>query len=664
MPAMAKKKNEFSFTLGDSDMGAAPAMYYPGKDEAPIDVLQPNSPHHKYVLEYLLDRIKASEDEMSKFYARWQVAERKVQAYMSLPNYEQMLRDMNNSSKPPAPAIILFPYKYAVISTIVTHCMQVFCGQKPFFPLGANSKEAADNVRYMQAMVQFHNDQTKMIMRLFQLLLDGELYGMGAVRCTWKTVYGKKRIIRPLSEAERMMYANNPQQMPSAVRDYEERVIFAGNSIENIDPFMFFPDPNVPMCEVSEKGEFVFWREWVGKHVLIRAQQEGLLKYVETVDPSQGSHHDSKWYNLSHRNVLTGGSSHAGDSMRNNNILRSNSYMVDQGSVEIIPNELGLGDSKKPEKWLFTILNKKQIVQAEPLDLDHNRHPVEVSEPYSLGYGFGQPALGDYIGPIQDFLSWLLDSHIYNVRASLNNQWLYDPSKINEKDLKYPQPGKHIRLRPEAYGTDARLAVHQFPVNDVTQNHMGDLSTFLKVGDMVAAVNDPMRGVTPEGGRRTATETRRVTDAAGSRLGVHAKLISQQAIVRIAEQMVKNIQQLQEEEIWLQVVGQEEFARIGPQLLMGDFTYTVHDGSLPLDKVASFELWKEILTGMAQSPLLMQTHSLPRIFENVCSLGGAPNITSYRLVSDAQMDQMAQAGNVIPLDQAAAQGGEAQRYLQ
>ena len=645
--------DEFTFTLGSSEE-EAPDFQVGDGTENPIDLLTPGSDHHAYVLEYLLDRIKKSEDKMCKFYARWQIAERKVQAYLSLPDYEAMLKDMNNRSKPPAPAIIIFPYKYAVISTIVTYCMKVFCGNKPFFPLGASSKEAADNVKYMESMIQYHADATKMIMRIFQLLLDGELYGVAAVRCIWEIRRGKRRVMRPPTPAETMMYASNPQELPSLLKDAEERTIFAGNIISNIDPYMFFPDPNVPMAEVSEKGEYVFWREFLGKHILIRAQKEGLLKYVDTVEAFSGNQHDSKWQNFSHRSALTGGDSHAGDNLRNPSTKINNTYMVDQGSVEIIPAELGLGPEDYPVKYLFTILNKKQIVQADPLDMDHGRHPVEVSEPYTLGYGFGQPALGDYVGPIQDILSWFVDSHIYNVRSTLNNQWLFDPSKVDEASLKFPQPGKFIRLKPIAYGTDVRTVLHQFPMQDVTQNHMSDLSTFIRIGDMVTSVNDPMRGQPIQGGRRTAAEFRGSTENAFGRLSVHAQLISQMCVSRLTEQMVLNIQQLQEQEQWIRVIGQESFMKVGPQLLMGDFTYQIHDGTLPIDKVAGFDLWKEILLNMAQSPVLTQTHSLPKIFEHVCMLGGAPNITSFRLVDEATMTDMAKAGNVIPLPEAAA----------
>jgi len=638
--------------LGDNEV-APPKFKTLKPEQEPIDLLTPGSDHHKFVLEYILKRIRSSEEQMTKFYSRWQVAERKIQAYLTLPDYEQMLKDMNDKSAPPAPAIILFPYNFASISTIVTYCMKVYCSKKPFTPLGANGKEAADNVKYMEAMLQYQYDMNKMIMRIFQLLLDGELYGLGVVRNIWAIKRGKRRVIRPPNETERLSYANNPQDLPALLKDYEEKVIYAGNETMNIDPFMFFPDPNVPMAEVSEKGEFVFWREYVGKHILLEAERAGALKYVRTIEPGTGSTADDKWYNLSHRSAISGGNAHAGGTEGRGQTGLHNSYKVDQGSCTIIPLELGLGPEDYPVKYLFTILNKTQIVQAEPLDMDHGRHPVEVSEPYSLGYGFGQPSLSDYISPIQDILSWFIDSHIYNVRASLNNQWLYDPSKIDETSLKYPQPGKHIRLKPLAYGTDVRAALTQFPVNDVTRGHISDLATFLKIGDMVSSVNDSMRG-TPTAGRRTAADARMTNESGFGRLSVHAQLISQMCLTRLTDQYVLNIQQFQEEDQWLKVIGQESYTNVGAQLLMGNFTYTVHDGTLPLDRIGSFDTWKEILMGMAQSPILSRSHSLPRIFEHVCALGGAPNITSFRLVSDTELDQMAKAGNAVPLPEAAA----------
>jgi len=651
---MKDDPHQMLMQLGLADDSAEkPKFETLGSNEEPIDLLKPGSDHHTFVLQYLKDRLKTSEDAMSKFYPRWQIAERKFQAYLSLPDYEEQLRTMNNDSKIPAPAIIIFPYKYAVIATIVTYQMNVFCGRDTYFPLGADSKEQADIVRFMEMMVQRHCEKSRMIARVWQCALDGELYGVGVIRGLWRTKKGKRTIIRPAGEAE--ILADSSLRGKN-IRDSEERVIWAGNDFANIDPYMFFPDPNVPMSEVAEKGEYVFWREFVGKHILIRAMKDGLLKYVDKVQSDRGYEHDSKWWNLSHRSAIAGGDSHAGDNSRKNNYSQDNTYMVDQGSVEIIPAELGLGPETTPQKWLFMILNKTQIVQAEPLDYNHGNHPLRVSEPYNMGYGFGQPALGDYIGPIQDILSWFIDSHIFNVRAALNNQWVFDPSKIDEKSLKYPQPGKHIRLKPLAHGTDVRTAIQQLPVTDVTRNHMGDLSTFTRLGDMISAVNDTTRGVQPQGGRRTAAETRIVGESALGRMGGHARLISQHMYMPLIEDAVVNIQQFQEAEQWIKVIGQESFSKWGQQLLTQDFTYPVHDGTLPLDKLQNFDVWKEILFGMAKDQTLKMTHSLPRVFEHVCALGGAPNITSFRLVSDQEMDNLARMGSAMPLPDAAAGG--------
>lgn len=644
-----------AISLGGETTSEPPKFKTLKSDEKALDLLTPGSDHHEFVLNYLLERIKMSEDAMNKFYPRWQIAERKMQAYLHLPNYEQMLKDMNDSSKPPAPAIIMFPYKYAVISTIVTYGMNVFCGKAPFFSLGADSKEAADVVRYMETMLQRHMEKTKAIARIWQLLLDGEVYGCGVVRCVWNVKRGKRSVLRPPEQTEMFATAGDPSQLQSLLRTSEERVTWAGNDIANIDPFMFFPDPSVPMSELSERGEFVFWREFVGKHVLLTQQKNGNLKYIDKVQPATSNAHDSKWWNLSHRSVLAGGDAHAGDNLRKQHFGQNNTYMFDQGSVEIIPAELGLGPEMYPVKWLFGIVNKTQIVQAQELDLNHGRHPVEVSEPYTLGYSFGSPALGDYIGPVQDILSWFIDSHIYNVRAALNNQWVFDPSKIDEKSLKYPQPGKHIRLKPLAYGTDVRQAIQQLPVQDVTANHMSDLNVFTRIGDMVSAVNDTTRGVQPAGGRRTATENRMVGESAFGRLGAHCKIISQQAVTTIVEQCVLNIQQLQDSDMWTKVIGEEAFLAKGQQLLTMDFTFPVHDGTLPLDRVALFERWKEILFGMAKTPTLMATHNFPKVFEYVAQLGGADNITSFRLVPEAEMDAMAKAGAAMPLPEAPGQ---------
>ena len=196
---------------------------------------------------------------------------------------------------------------------------------------------------------------------------------------------------------------------------------------------------------------------------------------------------------------------------------------VDQGTVEVIPKDLGLGDSTVPEKWLFTILNESQIVQAEPFLADHGRHPVCVVEPYSGGYSFGNLGLLDYLGGMQDLTSWFANSHIDNVRKVLNDMLVVDPSMIEMQDLKNPEPGKLIRLKRTAWGQDVRQAVQQLAVQDVTRAHINDMDTFNRISQQVAAINDNLMGIQAEGGRKTATEVRTSSESAVSRLAAQAR---------------------------------------------------------------------------------------------------------------------------------------------
>ena len=109
------------------------------------------------------------------------------------------------------------------------------------------------------------------------------------------------------------------------------------------------------------------------------------------------------------------------------------------------------------------------MVQAEPLDYDHDKHPVAVIKPSAFGYAFGAPGPLDFLGPIQDTLSWFINSHIHNVRTALNNMFVVDPSIVELQDLKNPSPGKIIRVKRSAYGQDVKSVLQQLEVQESRQ---------------------------------------------------------------------------------------------------------------------------------------------------------------------------------------------------
>jgi len=646
----------------DSDQ-TAPKQTVREKPAEPIDKLKPKSPEHDKVLSYLLTRLDYSERMMSQFYSRWNSNEMRVQAYINLPDYERQLKEMNAKGLPPALVQITVPYSFATIWTIVTYLIHTFCGQKPMFQVSAYAPENIEPARYMETMLQFNADHTRMILRLIQWFLDGEIYGVGVTRNLFKEEY-----------ANRTAWTQNdlggllvPGMGARKTRQRKRQMVYQGNDVSNIDPFMFFPDPRVPMAEVNKRGEFVFWRNYESKMTLLTEQRNGSLQWVEHIGamPSAITGDSAR----SQRGLLAKGTSSAGDPSVFRDARAAPFYQIDQGTINIIPKDLGLGDEEYPVKWLFSIGNKTQIIQAEPLEYDHDRHPVSVIEPSSFGYAFGQPGTLDFLGPIQETLSWFINSHIQNVRSAINNMWVVDPSMVEMQDLKNPGPGKIIRLKRTAYGQDIKQFLQQLNVQDVTQNHMGSMEVFLRMGDVLSAVNDNLKGIQDSGGRKTATEVRTSGEAGASRLAARARYISAQGMVDITEQMALNIQQFQDMEYYLAVVGKEGAQNpitIKPEMLAGNFYFPVSDGTLPIDRTALLGVWKEIWLAVSQNPLLMQKYDDGKMFEYIAELGGARNIAQFQkagaevsVMPDAQVQQGAQSGNLAPIGPPGPRGNPA-----
>lgn len=627
------------------DLPSVPALAAaPEGPPKAIDLLVPGSALHTAVLGKLTTRLKASEDRMSQFHSRWQINERRFMAYINTQDFEKMLKDSNKKGDAPSAVSITVPYIYATVWTIVTYLVHTFAGRKPIFQVGSYSAEAVEPARKMETVLQFGADKNKLVRKIFQWMMDGQIYGVGVVRNLW-TVESRMKSVQtygsPLGPAA-------PGLLPNTeLTQRQPYVCYEGNEVGNIDPFNFFPDPRVPMEEVNKRGEFVFWRSFEGKHILKKAELNGLLRWTDFIGTPGTRDRDA---NASNRDILTAGDASPGAERQGADSL-SPYHQLDQGTVELIPAEWGLGEETDVQKWLFTIANKKQIIQAELFEDEHGKHPVAVIEPSSIGYGFGQLSIVDMLGPLQDILSWFINSHVHNVRSSLNNMLVVDPAFVEIQDLKTPGPGKLIRLKTTAMGRDVRTIVNQLAVADVTGNHIADTQAFMRLADMLSGVNDSLRGDIPSGSRISATQSRISSESGGSRLAAIGRLASAQGMTELAEMQAANIQQYQSMEFYLKIVGMEGvLTPINPGDVQGNFYFPIHDGSLPLDKVALLTVWKEIWLAVSTDPVLSMTYNGPAIFEHVAELGGAQNLAQYRV-------QIAPQNQTLPPEGAQPVGG-------
>jgi len=617
--------------------------------------MKPSSDLHNRMLDYLVRRIQDSERAMSAFHGRWRCNEMRNQAWIDLRKYDALLKASNDSGKPPMAVDIVVPYSFATLSTISTYLLQVFCSKQPYMQVGTYGMNV-NNAMQMEIILQYQNDHNRVVKWWWNWFNDANLYGVGILSNRWlvKTQQRTRRQTHPIFDLQTGGFSQE------SIREQSEVVTYEGNDVFSVDPFMFYPDPRVPMREVSTKGEYVDLRSFEGKHLLKRQEQQGYLKWVDSA-PAISSEKSTGTL-TSARNLLTGGNAHAGANWHGVQEVGPGAYDVDRISIDLVPREHGIGESDRIERWLFTILNKAQIVAAEPQLDDHGEHPVIVVEPYGSGYDFGSAGMADYVGPLQDSMSWFLNSHMENVRSSVNNQFVVDPFAVEMKDVNRPGPGRTIRMKRTALNRDVKTAIMQLPVQDITRGHMTDMNTFFEIGQRVSAVSENLLGLQDTGGRKTATEVRTAGAAAASRLAALTRVFSAQGMTSLANQMALNSMQWMTSEFHVRVTGSDGQTyplQIDPDGFAGDFYYPINDGSLPMDKVALLDIWKEIIGVAFQDPEIRQNYSIPKMFEFIAELGGAKNIKSFKLQqgSPEQISQMSQQGDLAPIPGATGPSG-------
>ena len=609
-----------------------------------LDFIRPKSETHTKLLQKVKAQLSESESKMSQFYNRWNMRELQYQAYVPTRDwettYKDACKDKTLSKVKKQDANIIVPYSFSTIRTIVTYLSTVFFARKPIFTVTANDPANLDAAKNMERLLQYNADHSKLVHQGIQFLYNGEIYGLGILKTAFKTETQPRTswILDPISG--------------KPLRLRQNQLVYQGNSAEVIDPFLFFPDPRVPMSQVNTKGEYVYWRSFVGKFSLQKAGDT--YAYLDAIgswtpDSSGGSV----------ANIRANG-----DSLDNQYSFKeigegSPFVQIDEGSVEIIPSSIGLDlgegyNNDKPYKFIITLANKTQIIRFELYEPDHDMHPVVVNEPYAIGNGFGNMGISDYLSPFQEAISWFLNSHIFNVKGIVNNSFLYDPSMIEEKDLKSDVPGRCIRIKPKAFGVDVQTYFKQLAVTDTTSGHVADMQSLMRLGNDLSAINDNVRGMQDSGGRKTATEIRATIEAVSSRLAFHAQYISASSFVDFSKQWSLNLQQYLSDDFQLAVLGEDGATNpvnITPMSITGDFIFPVHDGTLPMDKVALFDIWQQALQFAASQPQVAQSFDIPKIFEYVAKLGGAENIDQFRIQAqpEAEIQNQVQAGNLVPV---------------
>jgi len=308
------------------------------------------------------------------------------------------------------------------------------------------------------------------------------------------------------------------------------------------------------------------------------------------------------------------------------------------------------------------------VIAAQSLDLTHNMFPVVSAAPFGDGYSTTPTSLMEVVRGLQETADWMYSTHITNVRKSINDMLVVDPMMVNMNDLKRPdKAGGLIRLRKSAWGRGVQNAVAQLKVQDVTTEHVQDTLVINDMMQRVTGASDIMQGIPrkqPE--RLSASEARATQVQAASRMAKMARIISMQSMQDIAIILAMQTQQLMENDVAVSLIG-----RYGEDLSKEfgiesqSVTVSYKDIQIPFDVVVGDQLqlgnespdvWTQILQIVLSQPQVFQELDPVRIFKHAARVAGAKNLSEFerkpgsvQVAPDQQVQQQAQAGNLVPI---------------
>ncbi len=621
--------------------------------------LHPNSALHKKLRSRIWERASASRNEISKRFASWREIDRTLTTYVDLSNTDKGTKEDDIRIKDPTkPLTIVFPYSYSMLEALLTYLSMAFF-QDPMFQYEGVEDDDMVGAMLMELVVRFHCIKNKVPLAVHTALRDSLCYGVGIGIPEWRRQYGKKVVKASVTTDSDL--GIETQQM----NQFVDALLFEGNGLGNIDPYMWLPDPSVSSDNI-QKGEFIGWVDRDNYMNLLSKESEldsGLfnVKYLK----SKNNKRSTLAMDESDRQTKHGGSSDIHRSMSTTVSPVDRIHMY----ITLIPKEWKLGKGETPEKWYFELAGDDIIIACERADHNHGQYPMAVASPEYDGYSITPTGRMEVLYGLQHTLDFLFNSHVANVRKAINDMLIVDPYLVNMNDLKDPQPGKLIRLRRPAWGRGVDKVVQQLQVTDITRLNISDSAYITQWMDRISGADQSMQGSLRQSGpeRLTGAEFSGTRNSAMSRLQRLAMIIGMQFMQDIGTQFAVHTQQYMTQDMYVQIVGRyaeqlmKNFGgkvrgRVSPSSLAINYDLIVRDGSIPGGNFS--QNWMELFKVIGTSPELSQQFDVTRIFTYIAQQLGAKNVEDFRRnvnnmqmtqMPDQQVEQQAQVGNLMPM---------------
>lgn len=540
----------------------------------------------------------------------------------------------------------------------LTYLSNVFVTGYPIFPVVADPGNE-DAALQLETVIN-ENAVTKNWAQEFVMAFrDGLKYNLCALECCWE-------------QDVNWAVSNDPLKANSAGA---RKILWNGNVVRRMDLYNTFWDPRVAPGKIHSIGEFAGYTElysrsrfkgWMNT-LYNKVPADKVIEALESqpVQAGVGSSSTAPYgYYVPIINPFPFYNKQAGmdwmawasniTTLKNGQQF-ANTYSVTIMYARIIPNDFGISvpERNTPQVWKFIIVNGRVVLSAERLTNIHRYIPIFFGQPINDGLEYQTKSFATNVNDMQEVASAMWTSYIASKRRLIGDRVLYDPSRINSKDINSPNPTAKIPVRPSAYGKPLQEAVYPFPFRDQEADSLIQGSAaVINFANLINGQNAAQQGQFTKG-NRTRHE---FDDIMGHGNGVNQLMALglEASIMSPLKEVIKlNTLQYQEAKTMYNQ-GRGKTVSVDPVDLRREAVhFKVCDGLIPSDKVTGDDLLQTVIQQIGTSQQLAGSYNLGPMFTYMMKTQGLDLSAFQKSAAQMQYEQQLSAWT-----QAAAQAAK------
>ena len=585
--------------LTANDLQALPILRSPEKE--------------KELVKYVMDRIQMADEERRRRAQRAQDVDVQISGYIQPTREDRKRRGDNKSGKTPKPAKMSLPLAGAQIDECVTYMMSVYAPEMDFFEAVA----PADKQVMAQAVVNELNKQSQkgQYYRHFTRMCTAAIrYNFGGLMCNWEKTEG-------------IVFKGKPGGAADKVKD----TVWEGNVVESLDVYNFFYDTSVHPVDLALQGEFFATVERITPFRARRMAQQGMLfginRYIGQVLARNANNTlNGKIFYILPPSVRDD-SGFAQSETNWVSLLRATDVQESAPGLEILtytgwvnPKKLGIGTEDELQVWRIKIANGDYVTHAVRLDDTHGMLPVAIAAPLEDDLKNEQRTHAEMLIPLQQFASFLMNSHQEAHRKAIYGLTVYNPQFFPGLDVDHEDLASAvIPTRSSATLLDIDKVFRHYQTAPNTSQNVVDIGNIIQLMQKILPTDMLQQVADLE--RATVYQAAATVQAGNRRQLKIARMISDQCINIIKFQMIYNLYSNMQSISYVDPNGQRTTIQIG-DLVASEIEYEIGTGLKGIDRLITVQIIRDVLNGVIQSQQAIAEFDIVSLLNYFATLAG------------------------------------------